>query len=140
MSYFNTFITVADDCPLSQSETPQSNRKPKPIHILEYALLMASPYHYDHYSLIFEVYLRRKELGPLASDEKVVLWNELFAKGHPCLRASSLTKRYGFGAHYSAEGKIALFPMESRAYAQFVENPDVEKIAAMRSQRIAKSK
>lgn len=140
MSYINTFITVAEDCPVKQSELPKSNRKPKPVHILEYELLMDSPYHYDHYSLIFEVYLIRKDLKPLALDEKQALWDHLFSKGHPCLRASALTKRYGFGAHYNEEGKIALVPMESQDYQEFTSKAEVKKIAAMRSKRISKSK
>jgi hypothetical protein len=64
------------------------------------------------------------------------LWAELFQKGHPCMRASALTKRYGWGAHYNQHGKIALYPMESEEYQQFVQAPTgIKVLGAMRTKR-----
>ena len=68
---------------------------------------------------------------------KETLWADLFRKGHPCLRASALTKRYGWGAHYDEAGKIALYGMETSEYKQFIQNEsgDTKLLRAMRSKR-----
>ncbi|WP_262888194.1 DUF6157 family protein [Chryseobacterium gallinarum] len=52
-----------------------------------------------------------------------------------CLRSSPLAKRYGFGFHHNSEGKVALFPVESKEYQQFLNDNSVKKTKAMRSKR-----
>lgn len=137
MSYTNTFIQVAGDCPVTQSEIPVAKGDKKPIHIIQYELLMQAPYQYTHEELTFAVYVRHKAIPP----EEVAtcrqeLWNALFQKGHPCMRASMLTKRYGWGAHYDQQGKIALYAMESAEYQRFVQAPEgTTVLMAMRSKR-----
>lgn len=106
-----------------------------PIHLLQYELLTEQPYRYNHKELTFEVYLRRAGIEHISPMEKQDIWDQLFTKGHPCLRASSLTKRYGFGAHYDADGKIGIYPMESSEYQQFVNDPAIKKIFAMKNKR-----
>jgi hypothetical protein len=44
-----------------------------------------------------------------------------------------LTKTYGFGIHSNSEGKIALFGAETNEYQQFVANPKIKKVKAMKS-------
>lgn len=58
-----------------------------------------------------------------------------FSKGQPCLRSSPLAKRYGFGIHCDAEGRVALVPLGSAEYRAFLEDKGVKKIKAMRSGR-----
>ena len=135
MAYSNTFITVAGDCPVKQGQIPLPKNGKKPIHLLQYELLTHTPYYYTHESLIFEIYLIRNELLQISDSEKKEIWDTLFSKGHPCLRASALTKRYGFGAHYNEEGKIAIYPMDSEEYRAFTLNPNIQKYAGMRSKR-----
>ncbi len=135
MSYKQTFITVAPDCPVDTSELPMSNQTKKPIHIIQYELLTENPYRYDHNELIFEVYLQKEGLVNKSETKKKELWEKLFSKGHPCLRTSALTKRYGFGAHYDEKGKIAIYPMESKEYQKYVNDPAIKKLAGMRSKR-----
>lgn len=136
MSYKNTFIKVAEDCPIIKSEIPVSKRSLVPIHVYQYELLSKYPYKLGHEELIFEVYLKQHGLPEDISDsEAEEIREKLFSKGHPCMRASALTKRYGFGAHYDEDGKIALYPMESEEYRSFMKNSGVEKIAAMRRTR-----
>jgi len=134
MSYSNTFIHVSADCPVDHSEIPKEKNGKKPVHLIQYELLTKNPYKYDHEHLIFEVYLRHKGLQP-AKDEQKELWEQLFSKGHPCLRASALIKRYGFGAHYNEEGKIALYPMESKAYKEFAADASLSHYAGMKTKR-----
>jgi hypothetical protein len=138
MTYTNTFIQVAEDCPVSACEIPVSKGKTTPIHLIQYKLLTQNPYQYNHEELVFAVHVRRQAIPEAeVQDRKDELWAELFQKGHPCLRASSLTKRYGWGAHYNEDGKIALYGMESDTYQKFVQNEDdtVKLLKAMRNKR-----
>ncbi|HHH54017.1 MAG TPA: hypothetical protein ENK91_10190, partial [Bacteroidetes bacterium] len=125
----------APDCPVDKSELPFSNRIKKPIHLIQYELLTENPYKYDHKELVFEVYIHKEGLINKSETEKKEIRENLFSKGHPCLRASALTKRYGFGAHYDEKGKIAIYPMESKEYQQFVNDPAIKKLAGMKSKR-----
>nr|WP_281349931.1 DUF6157 family protein [Paenibacillus tengchongensis] len=61
----------------------------------------------------------------------------MFAKKHPCLRASMLPKRYGWGVHFNGEGRIALYAMESPEYDHYAAGgePGVKLLDAMRSKR-----
>ncbi len=135
MSYIETFIQIAPDSDATEGIVPVSKRQPMPIHIIQYELLTAQPYHYTHEELVFAVYVRRQGFTPeeLAT-RRAELWAELFQKGHPCLRASALTKKYGWGAHYNAEGKIALYGVETDDYQRLVKTcPTV--LNALRSKR-----
>lgn len=58
-----------------------------------------------------------------------------FSKGQACLRASPLTKRYGWGIHSNEEGKIAIYGADTEEYRQFVLDKTVEKKKAMRNKR-----
>jgi len=62
---------------------------------------------------------------------------EFFHKNHPCLRASALTKRYGWGVHFNSKGKAALYSRDSKEYEAFEENRGgaVKLVKAMRNKR-----
>lgn len=135
MSYRNTFIQIAPDSLALSGVVPVSDRKPAPIHVIQYELLSQNPYCCTHEDLVFEVYVRRQGFS---SEELAVhrtaIWDELSQKGHPCLRASALTKQYGWGAHYNQEGKIALYAVDSDEYRQFVTTcPNL--LTALKSKR-----
>lgn len=136
MSYLNTFIKVSDDCPVHNSEIPVSKGDKKFAHVLQYELLTSNPYTYGHEELIYEVFVRHKQIpeATIITDAERIRM-ELFSKDHPCLRASALIKRYGFGAHYNDQGKIAIYPMESREYNMFLKNKSITCLAGMRSKR-----
>jgi hypothetical protein len=57
------------------------------------------------------------------------------SKGHPHFRVSALPKRYGWGIHNNAEGKVALIAVESPEYKQLLNDPRTTKIKAFRSKR-----
>lgn len=134
MAYTDTLITLAPDCPIDESELPIAKKK-KPAHLHEYELLTAKPYTYNHKEFVFEIYLLKKDLAGLSDDERQAVWDTLHSKGQPCMRASALCKRYGFGAHYNSEGKIAIYPVESEKYQELLADSAVEKRPAMRSKR-----
>jgi uncharacterized protein DUF6157 len=56
-------------------------------------------------------------------------------KGHPHLRVSALAKRYGWGIHNNAEGKVALIAVESPEYTRLVRDPRTTKVKAFRPTR-----
>jgi hypothetical protein len=134
----NTFVQVSTDCPAKSSVVPVAKGDKKPVHLLQYELLAQNPYTYTLDDLIFEVHVRHKEIPE--EDVKArrdEIWAELFAKNHPCMRASMLPKKYGWGVHYDSEGKIAIYPMESEEYRQFVNSvgESVKLVFGMRSKR-----
>ena len=44
-------------------------------------------------------------------------------------------EKYGWGAHYDKWGKIANYAVESDEYRHFIQDKNVKKYFAMRSQR-----
>lgn len=137
MSYINTFITIANDCPVEKSEIPVARNGRKPAHLLQYELLQENPYKFGHEDLIFEVFVRQREIPVMVlKTDAGKIKKELFSKGHPCLRASALVKRYGFGAHYNQQGKIAIYPMESGEYQSLAADEGIKLIAGMRTKKL----
>jgi hypothetical protein len=122
MSYTKTFIQVAADCPVEMGVVPARKKDTKTAHLIQYELLSENPYKFTQGELIYEVHLQHKQIPQSEIEARGnEIREELFAKNHPCLRASMLPKKHGWGVHYNEEGKIAIYPMESEAYQQFVE-------------------
>lgn len=138
MSYIDTFIQIAPDCPVTRSVVPVAKSEKKPLHILQYELLSKNPYKYTHEELLFQVHIRHKEIATSELEERAEqIRAELFQKKHPCLRASLLPKKFGWGVHYDSEGKIALYGVETEEYKQFVSEKDshLALLYAMRNKR-----
>jgi hypothetical protein len=136
VSYRDTFILVAADCPAVSGIVPVSKNGSKPMHLIQYELLAQKPYTYTHEQLLFEVHIRHKGIAEDESGTRLAAAREeLFQKKHPCLRASMLPKKYGWGVHYDEQGRIALYGMESREYQQFTQSDKVAQLKAMRSSR-----
>ena len=131
-NYYDTFIEVAEDCPVSIAEVPPIKGKSKSVALLQYEMIAQNPYTYTQDDILFEVFAQRKEI---AAKDKVKERELFFSKGQACLRASSLGKRYGWGVHSNAEGKVAIYAMESKEYSDFVDEPEVKVLKAMRSKR-----
>lgn len=130
-------IQVATDCHETCGVVPVARGDRKPIHVLQYELLSAHPYRYTHEDLHYEVHVRHKAIP---EEERALCGSEiraeLLAKPHPCLRASMLPKKYGWGVHYDGHGRIALYPMESDAYRKFAEDEGTTTLVrAIRSKR-----
>jgi len=133
--YVDTFIHVAADCPAANSVIPEGKKETKPVHVLQYELLQQYPYQLTQEDLIYEVHIRHKAVHVDNERQKEMVWNELFSKPHPCMRASMLPKKYGWGVHFNGEGKIALYPMESDEYTHFTASGNVKVLAAMRNKK-----
>jgi Family of unknown function (DUF6157) len=121
-----TFVAVADDCPAASAITPSPKGGKATVAALQYTLE----------DLIFEVHLARSQIPEqerkLRGDE---IRAELFSRSHACMRASPLTKSYGWGAHYDEDGRLALYPRESRQYARLSTAKDLDVVKAMRNRR-----
>lgn len=136
---YHTFVQVAQDCPVTVGVVPTAKKNAKPsIHMIQYELLSTSPYRYTLEDLIYEVHIRHKEF-PVEQVEQNGdrIRAELFQKSHPCMRASMLPKKFGWGIHYDSEGKLALYGMESEQYRDYVEGTSdgSSLVFAMRNKR-----
>ncbi len=136
-NYYDTFITVAADCPVECGTVPPDKKSGKTKPGIEFELAAEQPYRYTQKELLFEVYARHKEIPEKELEERGDELREAFyQKPQPCMRASMLPKKYGWGIHFNAEGKLAIFPMESPEYRRFVDGePKVKLVPAMRNSK-----
>lgn len=130
-NYLNTFIAVAEDCPVDAAEIPAPKASPS-VAEMQYNLLEGKPYAYTSDDVLFTVHAERKGI-PKSEWKEARL--EFFSKGQACMRASPLTKRYGFGVHSDAQGRIALVPLGSAEYARMVKDGGMKQVKGMRSKR-----
>ncbi|MBW7455327.1 DUF6157 family protein [Paenibacillus sepulcri] len=133
-NYYNTFITVARDCPAEKGMTPPDKKSGKTKPGIEFELVADHPYAYTQEELLFEVHIRHKEIPEEELEARGTrMKDEFYQKPMPCLRASMLPKKYGWGIHFNAEGKMALIPVDSPEYHRFVngEYEDVRIVPAM---------
>lgn|SRR5690606_19279543 len=130
-NYFDTFIEVAEDTKATYGKQPLT-KDTITVAAMQYALLTNNPYIYTSDDVLFQVFANKSNLKK--SDYQAAR-QLFFSKGQACLRASPLTKTYGFGIHADSEGKIALYGMETQAYAQFQSDDNIIKIKAMRNAR-----
>ena len=131
-NYQNTFIEVAEDCPAAVGEMPPMKGDTKTVANIQFDLVRQNPYQFSSDDVFFQVYAERNDLidSELASARE-----HFFSKGQPCFRASPLTKRYGWGVHSNAEGKIAIYGCETSDYQRLVEDQTLKVVKAMKSSR-----
>ena len=120
-NYYNTFIEAAEDCPVQFAEAPP-DKEPKSAARLEYEMLIDTPYRHTSDDVIYGI----------KGKPKGVSREDFFSKGQPCFRASALTKRYGWGVHSDAEGRIAIYAVGSAEYDRLSADENVRHIRAMR--------
>ncbi len=131
-NYFNTFIEVAEDCKTDISLIPPLKGDKKSIANWQFELLQQKPLTYSSDELLFEIFAIRNEL---TDSELAQAKSDFFSKGQACLRASPLTKTYGWGIFFNSDGKISLVPQESERYQQLLMDNSVQKVKAMRSSK-----
>ncbi|GED16928.1 hypothetical protein AM501_01405 [Aneurinibacillus migulanus] len=138
LNYYQTFIMVSPDCPVSEGTPPPVRKGGTTKPRIEYELLSNNPYTYTQEDLIYEVHVRHKSIPKEERMERgTKIKDKLFQKPQPCLRASMLPKKYGWGLHFDEEGKIALYGQESLEYSNFLKNEDgkLKLLPAMRNSR-----
>jgi hypothetical protein len=131
-NYFNSFIEIAEDCPVQSAQIPPQKGDDKTVANLQFEMINKNPYKYTSDEVLFHVFAQKRELleNQLAEARK-----EFFSKGQACFRASPLTKRYGWGLHCNAEGKIALYAVGSEAYENLRNDTNLKTYKAMKSKR-----
>ncbi|MFF3926350.1 DUF6157 family protein [Paenibacillus lactis] len=137
-NYYDTFITVAPDCPAETGTKPPDKKSGKTKPGIEFELLEHHPYVYTQEDLLFEVHIRHKNIPEAElAERREQIREEFFRKPQACMRASMLPKKYGWGLHFNEKGQIAIVPMESPDYQRFVEgaNGKVKLLAAMRNKK-----
>jgi len=131
-NYQNTFIAVAEDSPAKQAEIPPQKRDDKTVANLQFDMIVDSPYKYTSDDVLFHVHALRNQInGKDLAEER----EKFFSKGQACFRASPLTKRYGWGIHNDADGKMALYAMESDEYKRLSQDASLKHVKAMKSKR-----
>lgn len=133
-NYTNTFIQVADDCPVQAAEPPPApaDGKTPSVAALQFDLIAEHPYAHTSDDVLFDVRATRQSI-PEA--ERAAARDEYFSKGQACLRASPLGKRYGWGIHHDEQSRVALVPLGSDEYRTLAADPAVTQVKAMRSKR-----
>jgi len=137
VDYADTFITVAPDTSAQAGEVPVARPQGPTVASATYALVAEHPYRFRSSEVIFTVWADRQGI---AEEERGAAWVDFFAKPRPCLRASDLPKRFGWGIHADEHGRIAVYGVDSSAYATLAagHTPDgrpVTVTSAMRSRR-----
>jgi hypothetical protein len=130
-NYQNAFIEVADDCPVTAAAIPPQKMADKTIANIQFEMMAEHPYQFTSDEVIFKGYAIKNQLTSNLEQER----EQFFSKGQACLRTSPLSKRYGWGIHHNEAGKVALYPVESAEYQDFIQDPNVKKVKAMRSSR-----
>ncbi len=114
-NYTDTFITVAPDSDAVRGTRPRESANPS-ITLRTFQLIHENPYEYTSDDVIFTVFADRKGI---AKSKRAAARREFFAKGRPCLRASDLAKKYGWGIHSDSDGRVALYGVETAEYRAF---------------------
>lgn len=112
------------------AEVPVSKNGKPTVASMQYQMIAENPYQYTSDDVIFTVHALRNNIEATAQEREA-----FFAKGQPCLRSSPLGKRYGWGVHSDAEGRVALYALESEEYRKFAKDAQLKQTKAMRSSR-----
>jgi hypothetical protein len=131
-NYYNTFIQVADDCPVKKAEIPPLKGSGKTVANIEFEMLVDNPYEFSSDEVLFHVHATRQQLK---ASEFNAEREAFFSKGQACFRASPLTKRYGWGVHFDADGKMAIYAVESEEYKRFSKDKTLTHAKGMRSKK-----
>ena len=131
-NYENTFIEAAEDCPAIIGEIPQMKGGNKTVANIQFEIISKNPYKFTSDDVLFQVFADKNDL---TKSEFAAAREQFFSKGQACLRASPLTKRYGWGVHNDKDGKIALYGIETPEYKKFLKDKNLKIVKAMRTSR-----
>ena len=113
-NYVHTLIAVAEDCPAEHGVTPPAKPGNPSIASRTFQLIADNPYRFTSDDVLFTVYADR---AGLPDSERPAARERYFSSGRPCLRASALGKKYGWGIHANDDGRLALYAVDSLEHA-----------------------
>ena len=131
-NYINTFIETAEDCPAIEGQIPPAAEGSPSVARIQYDLLADNPYRYTSDDVVFQSYALKHGIAP---DEQEAARAAFFAKAQPCLRASPLAKRYGWGIHHDENGRTAIYAINSKEYRALAGDSGIARKKAMRSKK-----
>jgi hypothetical protein len=131
-NYTNTYISVAEDCPVSKAEIPPQKGEEKSIANMQFDMVYENPYKYTSDEILFDIHAKRK--GIAKADLKAER-EAFYSKGQACLRASPLAKRYGWGIHHDDKCRVAIYAIESKEYKHLSSDKALVQTKAMRSSK-----
>lgn len=138
VDYVNTFICAAPGSGAEAGLEPPAKQEGPSIVARSFAMLSGHPYELTSGDVIFTVWADRRGIP---AEDRETARAEFYARPQACLRASDLGKRYGWGIHADAEGRIALYAVDSPEYEVFesgtspLDGSTVTVTRAMRSSR-----
>ncbi|MDP1676750.1 MAG: DUF6157 family protein [Bacteroidota bacterium] len=132
-NYYDTFIQIADDSSAKSGEIPPQKSEDKTVASIQFEMISENPYKYTSDDILFSVHEIKNKINSKGFNTER---ENFFSKGQPCFRSSPLTKRYGWGVHSNAEGKIAIHAVESSAYKKLSKDKKLVQLKAMRSKRV----
>lgn len=132
VNYYNTLIAIADDSPVAEAVEPPRNELKPTIAAEQYRLLAEAPYTLTSEDVIFTVYADK---NGIPDEERPAARDAYFATSRACLRTSPLAKKFGWGLHSDAEGRLALVPADSDDYRALIADDGTKVVKAMRSSR-----
>ena len=132
VNYFDTLIAIAPDSSVEEGVVPPRNDAKPTIAAEQYRLLAGRPYELTSEDVIFTVHADKQGIP---DDERPAGQEAYFATPRACLRTSPLAKKFGWGLHADAEGRLALVPAESDRYRELLNDPGTKVVRAMRSGR-----
>ena len=130
-NYFNTLITVAEDCKAERGTIPPEKDK-MTIANYQFNLLAKQPFQYTSDEILFTVFRMRNDIS---ASETATEKRKFFSKGQPCLRTSPLAKNYGWGIYFNEEGKIKLIDSTSDEYQKLLKDENIQKVPAMKNKK-----
>lgn len=132
VNYYDTLIAIAEDSPVQDAVVPPRNEAKPTIAAEQYRLLADRPYELTSEDVIFSVHADK---NGVPQDERDAAREEYFQTSRACLRTSPLAKKFGWGLHSDAEGRIALIGAGTDRYQELLADPAVKVVKAMRSSR-----
>lgn len=110
VDYVKTFIQVANDSRVSHRIEPPVRETDTSIPARQFAMILEHPYRYTSGDEIFGVHADR---AGIPQNQRAPARDEYFSTGRPCLRASDLAKKYGWGIHGDDPGPLTLLSVDS---------------------------
>jgi hypothetical protein len=94
-NYFDAFIEVADDCPVTAGEAPPQKEGRKTIANLQFEMLKDNPYKYTSDDVLFRIYAAKNNVADKDIDKEK---NQVLFKGAALFSFLSVTKALWVGS------------------------------------------
>ncbi|MCB0054185.1 MAG: hypothetical protein KDE24_32085 [Caldilinea sp.] len=114
-------IMIASDSESTHAIVPPAH-EPKTIYRIGYEVLTEHPYQFAEAEFQHEVHIERRGRPDLRIEKYSI-------------RRSPLVKRFGWGIHRDANGKLALVACDSEEYQRLLADPNVKKTPGFRTAR-----